>query len=313
MSETPVSAEPQRSLPPVGPKTAALALLTAALWGANPVAVSYSVDALPPIFVACLRFALATVFMYFWCRVQGSELRLRTRQFLPCLLAGIGLFAQIATFNVGVSLSSSSHASMLINTFVFWVVVIEHFVTKTDRVTVRRIFGLILAAAGVVLILWTEGNSKGDVLQQDSPTLLGDAVLLLSALILGIKIVYVKQALRTVEPGKLIFWHDAIGVLLFLGWSMATEEIVLSKVTTPAALAVIYQGVFVGGVCFAVQALLLREHSASQIAVFSFATPLFGVLLGVVMRGDHLTPWLFVAAACVAVGILLVNIVRKRN
>jgi len=300
-----------KRLPPVGTKTAALALLTVALWGANPVAVSYSVDSLPPIFVACLRFTLATIFMFFWCWVQGSELRLRAGQFRPCLLAGIGLFVQIATFNVGVWLSNSSHASMLINTFVFWVVVIEHFVTKTDRMTIRRIAGLALAAAGVALILWTESNAQQHDAQQDTPSLMGDLVLLASALILAIKIIYVKHALRTVEPGKLIFWHDAIGVLLFLCWSIPTENIVLSGVTAPTVVAVIYQGVFVGGVCFAVQALLLRQHSASQIAVFSFATPLFGVLLGVVMRGDRLTPWLFLAAGCVAAGILLVNFVRR--
>jgi drug/metabolite transporter (DMT)-like permease len=102
---------------PVGIQTAALAMLTVTLWGANPVAVSFSVDTLPPIAVAAVRFAMATVFMFFWCRIERSGLWLERGQGLPVFLAGTALFVQIATFNVGVVYSSSSHASMLINSF----------------------------------------------------------------------------------------------------------------------------------------------------------------------------------------------------
>jgi drug/metabolite transporter (DMT)-like permease len=302
--ESPITPAPQ----PVALRTAALALLTVALWGANPVAVSYSVDTLPPIAVATIRFALATVFMFFWCHFEGSDLRLRANQRLPVFLAALGLFLQIGIFNIGVELSNSSHASMMINTFVFWVVVIEHFITKGDRLTGRKLIGLLVACGGVLLLLMrTEDSAAPRTEALDTPTLIGDVLLLLSAFLLGIKIVYVKHALKVIEPGKLIFWHDALGVLMFCGYSFLLEEIDFSGLTRAAVLGLLYQGVFVGGLCFALQAVLLRHHSASQIAVFSFATPLFGVGLGVLMRGDHITPWLFVAAVCVAVGILLVN------
>src|SRR5688500_15286190 len=100
------------TLKPVDLRTPALALLTIALWVSNPVAVSYSVDTLPPIAVAAIRFALATGFMFFWCHFEGCGLRLTRDQVLPVVLTGCGLFVQIATFNIGVTLSDSSHASM---------------------------------------------------------------------------------------------------------------------------------------------------------------------------------------------------------
>src|SRR5689334_2087726 len=115
---------------PMPLRAALLALLTAALWGANPVAVSFSVDALPPVAVAAIRFAMATAFMWVWCRVEGSSLRLREGQLIPCIVAGILMFIQIASFNVGVVASNSSHSTMLINTSVFWVAAFEHFVTR---------------------------------------------------------------------------------------------------------------------------------------------------------------------------------------
>ena len=302
----------ERVLPPaesVGLRSATLALLTALIWSGNPVAVSYSVDTLPPVAVAGIRFAIAALFMLVWCRWEGSELRLRRGQRLPVLIAGVGLFAQIAAFNVGVMLSNSSHASMMINTFVFWVIVIEHFVTKNDRISLPKLAGLLIATVGILLILSRE--SAADVPAphtSDTPTLTGDVVVLVSALILGLKIVYTKHALRRVEPGKLIFWHDVVGMVLFFAYSWLLEEVSFAGFTLPVVLSLGYQGVLVAGLCFAIQALLLRRHSASQIAVFSFATPLFGVLLGVLFRGDPLSPWLFAAAALVAWGILLVNL-----
>ena len=73
-------------------------------------------------------------------------------------------------------------------------------------------------------------------------------------------------------------------------------------------LGLFYQGVIVAGLCFAIQAYLLRRHSASKISIYSFATPLFGVVAAWAFRGDPLSPWLFVSAACVGLGILIVNV-----
>ncbi|MDP6469045.1 MAG: DMT family transporter [Pirellulaceae bacterium] len=297
---------------PVGVRAVMLALFISILWAGNPVAVRYSVDTLPPIFVAALRFSLATILMFFWCRAEGSRLRLTSGQTLPCLLAGFGMFVQIATFNVGVTMSSSSHATMLINTFVFWVLIIEHILVRSSRWQLRKFVGVVLAAIGVVLVVTRSSGSTLDAATHDLPTLRGDLILLSSAMILSVKVLFVKSALRTIEPGKLVFWQNLASVAMFFAWSSLTETVDLSKVTMPTLVAIIYQGIFVGGICFAIQAVLLRRHAASQIAVFSFATPLFGVLLAVIFRGDPLTPWLFVATACVAMGILLVNL-RPRD
>ncbi len=308
MNQTSEAASSKPRAPaPVSLKTASLALLTVALWGANPAAVSYSVDTLPPIAVAGLRFAMATVFMLFWCHIEGCGLRLRTGQRRPALIAGLLLFVQIATFNVGVTMSNSSHSSMMINTFVLWVVLIEHFITKADQLSARKLIGLVVAFGGVLLLL-LRTDAVTSAASRDQPTLMGDAILLCSACILAWKVIYIRHALKFVEPGKLIFWHDLVGVVGFVICSALFEKLEFGGFTTPAVIALIYQGVFVAGICFALQALLLRHHSASQIAIFSFATPLFGVGTGILLRGDQMTPMLVVAAVCVAIGILLVNL-----
>ena len=201
-------------------QTVALCMLTSALWGGTPVAISYTVETLPPVATAGIRFALGALFMIFWCRVEGTELRLRAGQLRPTLAAGAFLFVQVSLFTVGVAWSNSSHGSMLINTFVFWVAAIEHFVTRTSRLSSRKLTGLILASAGVFFLLSHQARPSTS---GDQASLAGDALLLISAALLSVKVIYIKRCLKTVEAGKLIFWHDVFGVLMFAGYSACFE------------------------------------------------------------------------------------------
>ena len=59
----------------------------------------------------------------------------------------------------------------------------------------------------------------------DLPTLAGDVLMLLSAFVLGIKIVFTKYAVSRVEPNKLIFWHHMFGAALFVFCSVPVENV----------------------------------------------------------------------------------------
>lgn len=303
---------------PLNLRAVLLTLLTVVLWGGNPVATRFSIDALPPITVAGLRFLMATVVMIAWCRIERVSFRVQPQQWGPILIAGTLLFLQITTFTFGAAWTSSSHASLFVNTFVFWVVGLEHFFLHTDRMTGAKLGGLIVAAVGVAALLWPSSSAVA-IVQNDPPSVIGDAMLLFSAFLLGVKFVYTKFALRVIGPTELIFWHDVVAVAQFAVaiwiWErpdfsdftiLPTDEAGSVRLLSAVA-GLLYQGVLVGGVCFALQAQLLRTYSASRIAVFSFLTPLVGMLLGTWLRGDQLSISLLIGGVAVASGIYLVN------
>lgn len=208
----PAAAESPPGHHPLTVPSAALTLLTVALWGGNPVATRFSTDALPPVTVSGLRFLMATGVMLVWCLVERVSFRVTRPQLVPIFVAGTMLFLQIATFTIGAAWTSSSHTSLLVNTFVFWVVGIEHFVTRTHRLTTIRTMGLLLAACGAAALLW---DAPGQSSQADPPSLAGDAIMLLSALLLGLKFIYTKRVLTVIGPTELIFWHDIVAVAQF--------------------------------------------------------------------------------------------------
>ena len=279
-----------------------LTLLTSALWGGTPVAIRFTVDTLPPVLTAGCRFALAVLFMVIWCRWKNISLKFPKQDRHLVILLGVMLFFQISTFNLGILWSNASHGTLFINSFIFWVMMIEHFQLADHRLNFQKVIGLLVAASGTILILGVER------LQWE-----GDVILLLSAVILGIKIVITKRATRTIPPGQLIFWHDVIGVLLFFLWSFSVEEFSSRDLTSEAVWGLLYQGICVAGFCFAIQAELLKKHAASQIAVYSFTTPLFGMLAASLIRDEKLTHWFLLAGVLVATGIFLVNLRTKRN
>lgn len=303
-----------RSNQPLTLSAVLLTLLTVVLWAGTPTAVRFSTDLVPPVSVAGLRFAVAIVFMFCWSTFHGTSLKLTWSELRKPLIGGVLLFFQIGLFTLGIHWSNASHGTIFINTFIFWLVAIDHFVTKTERLSIRLITGLVLAAFGVGLILATTARPGAETVVEGA-SLDGDLLLMLSALILAVKIAYTKHSVGSIHPDSFVFWHAVFGTVLFAVWGFVIEGFRFSiledlhNARTKAALAgIAYQGIAVAGLCFAIQARLLRKHSASKIAVFSFATPLFGILFAVLLRGDPVSPWLFVSGIAVAIGILLVNL-----
>jgi drug/metabolite transporter (DMT)-like permease len=222
------------------------------------------------------------------------------------------LVLQIGSFNIGGKLSTASHASLFVNTYIFWVAAGEHFVLRSLRLNLRQWAGLVIAAAAVALLLLSSGHPPRTSLStsapMDEPTLLGDFALLFSGIVLGVKTVYTKVAVRSIAPGTLILWHDIVGTAMFIALSLTFETMPTHVPGPHAVWALLYSGFVVSGFCFAANAWQLRRHGASQISVFSFTTPIFGVALGVLLRGDVLSPWLLVSGVAVAVGITMVNL-----
>jgi drug/metabolite transporter (DMT)-like permease len=290
-------------------------LLTVALWGGTSVAVKFAADALPPIAIAAMRFGLAAVAVGLWSRITSRPLGLGRRDWLPTAIVGVLLFVQIGLFNIGLVWSNASHGTVLINVYVFFVIGLEHFVTKMDRLTRPKIVGMLLAAAGVVLTMAAAGvlSNTTAAARVDTPGLAGDLVLLVSALVLSIKVVVTKVAVQTVAPLKIVFWQHVFGAILFVVASLFVEGVDylrLGSFTPPVVWGLLYQGVVVGGFCFFVHTTLLEKYSATQISVFSVAMPLFGVTFAVLLRGDPLPPMLVAAGVCVALGIYFVTAQR---
>ncbi|WP_284143671.1 DMT family transporter [Vibrio alginolyticus] len=69
----------------------------------------------------------------------------------------------------------------------------------------------------------------------------------------------------------------------------------------------IFQSVIVSFLAFLVWFWLLGRYQASQIGILSFMTPLFGVVFGYILLGEHLDKQFLIGSVFILSGIFVVN------
>jgi drug/metabolite transporter (DMT)-like permease len=283
-------------------KGAVIALILAALWGGNPVAVKIGLADVPPLRLAWMRFVLGglTVFVYAWSTGRLGALRIRPGEGRPLLSLGLLFAVQIGLMNIGISRTTAAHGAVLLNSYAIHTVVLSHYMIPGDRMTPSKLGGIAVAYAGIVLLFAREFSFHGG-------TLLGDLIVSASALLLGERIVYTAKTVQRLEPIQMLVYQSVIGSACFFLVSLWWEGDVATRYTASLGLSLLYQGCVVAGFNFVVNMYLLKIYRPSALAATQLTTPLFGVLIAAAVAGDRLTPILILASVMVAAGIGLAS------
>lgn len=273
------------------------ALLTSVFWGANTVAIKIGLADAPPLRLAWMRFVVggAAIALWAWATGRLAGFRIARDEWRPMIVLALIFTAQIGSMNIGTSLTSAAHASILLNLYSVHTVVLSHFLIPGDRLTVRRIAGVVIAYAGIVLLFAGQGGGG-------SASLLGDAIVFVSAFLLAERLVYLARAVQTLDPVKLLLSQATIGSVLFMAGS-ALAETAPTVWTVRLATSVAYQGIVIAGFNFVVNMWLLQRYRPSSLVPFFLTQPLFGVVAAAILTGDALTWPLLLACVAVAIGM----------
>lgn len=251
----------------------------------------------PPLRLAWLRFLLGGLVIALWAWLTGrlAGIRIARSERWPLLVLGLIFTAQIGLMNVGTSLTSAAHGSVVLNLYAVHTVVLAHFLIPGDRLTVRRLAGALVAYAGIVLLFVGDRASEG-------ASLLGDVLVFLSAFLLAERQVYLARAVQRLDPVTLLLAQATVGTSLFIALS-ALFEPEPTRWTLRLALSLAYQGALIAGFCFVINLWLLKRYRPSALAALFLTQPIFGVLVAALVAGDPLSVQLLAACLAVAVGI----------
>ena len=276
---------------------ALLALLTSVFWGANTVAIKLGLADAPPLRLAWMRFVVGGAAIAVWAGATGrlAGLRVARAEWRPMLMLALIFTAQIGSMNIGTSLTSAAHASIILNLYSVHTVVLSHFLIPGDRLTARRVAGVVVAYAGIVVLF--AGQAGGG-----AASLLGDAIVFVSAFLLAERLVYLARAVQQLDPVKLLLSQAAVGCTLFMLGSALTET--MPTAWTPRLLgSIAYQGILIAGFNFVVNLWLLQRYRPSTLVPFFLTQPVFGVVAAAMLTGDPLTWELLIAGVAVAIGM----------
>ncbi len=268
------------------------------LWGGNQVAIKVGLEGLPPLAMAATRFGIGWFVVAIAAALTRQRVCLDAGEWRP--LAGLCLLfvVQIATLNIGTQHTSASRSIVLISAYPFFTATFAHLLIPGDRLSQRQVAGMVLSFAGIISLFvdsfaWTATHY-----------LLGDAVVLLSAALLGLRQVVLKRLVADAHPYKVLFWQALMSLPVFVIASWALEPGPETyEWSWRIATGVLYQGIVVAGACFIILVSLLSRHSAGRLGVFGFVTPVVGVLLSAWVTGDEVTAGLLLSMALVGVGV----------
>ncbi|MEZ5393566.1 MAG: DMT family transporter [Bryobacterales bacterium] len=277
--------------------------------GGNQVAIKLTLFALAPFGSALARMALSSFTVWLWSRTRGLSLTPSAEERKPLLLLGLLFSVQIAMLHWGADMTSPAYAVTIVNTNPIWANLISPFFVAEDRLTLRRAVGLLLAFTGVAGVVL--GRPELEIATNPR---LGNWIILASAALVGARTVYIQRIVQRMSPEKAVLWQMGISLPLFgLGSLFFDDWGSRGPVDWRAAAAIGYQGIVVGGLALVAWVALLRRHTPGSVSVFSFATPIAGVLLSAWLFREPLAPRLLFGLAAVLAGIALASRTAARK
>lgn len=293
---------------PSAPAWSEYALLgcLALLWGSSYLFIRVAVAEIPPVTLIAARVTIASVLLLAVVMAQDVRLPRDARTWglllVQSFLNSIGAWLLLAW---GQQHIDSGLASVLNSTSPIFVFLITYFVTRHEQTSFLKLTGAILGLIGVILIVGP-GVLDGLGLQVG-----GQLAALLSAMM------YAGAAIFGKRFGQLPATVTATGTMLLAAICLVPASLIIDQPwtlspSTEALMAAGALGVLCTGLAMLIYFRLIRTLGSMGVASQAYLRAGFGVLLGIIVLGEQITP--LVAAGLVAawLGVLLINLPNRR-
>ncbi len=283
-------------------KIIALILFVVSLIGGGAFSVKLGLQGFPPLMMALFRCILGLIAVGGIGFYYGISMRMRFKELPRLLIIAVLYIGHTITLNVGTHLTTASRSTIFFTLYPLFTVLFGHFWLPNDRLTPKKILGILTAFIGVFVTL-APNLQSGSITKY----FIGDLIVLLAACFLGLRITLTKVFVQDIYSHRLLVWLLGLSIPCFICLTYIFERGQPIKWTLESCSGLFYQGWIITGFCFLVLTSVLRKYKASKLVVFSFLMPVSGVLFSNFLLGDKLTIDVLGGTVLVAAGIYLVN------
>ncbi len=276
-------------------------LVLTMLWGLNYPAIKISNLGFSPVFNCFLRSVIASAFGIGYCLYIKEPLFHRDIRLFHGFMVGLFFGLEFICIYIGMKYTDASRAIIFVNCSPF-VVVIGAYLFLKEKLTITKIVGLFLAFGGLYLVF--HGKPKS----WTPSMLLGDLLELTAAILWGATTIYIKKYLADrVHPIHTFLYQLVFSVPVAFVCAVFLEPKWILDVTGAVTMAVIYSSVIVAFASYLMWFKLIHVYPVSELAVFTFLSPVFGVAAGAIFLREQLTLGLVFGLILVSAGIYLTN------
>lgn len=282
-------------------------VLCCTIWGLGQVSSKAALVEIAPFTQVAVRSLGATLLVALWSRARGIALFERDGTLAAGLVAGLLFAIEFGCIFVGLQFTTASRMVVFVYLAPFVVALGMPLIARSERLDAWQLFGLTSAFAGVAWA-FAEGFQQPAA---GARQWLGDALGVAGAVFWGATTLVIRAtALSQAAAEKTLLYQLAVSGVLMAAAAPTMGEAWPATLTLVPLASMAFQTVVV---CFASYLLwfwLIRHYAATQLSAFTLLTPVSGLLAGVVLLHEPLTPRLLIALVSVAGGIALVNRVK---
>ncbi len=274
------------------------------LWGGSFFFVEIAVSELPPLVIVLCRVGLAASVLWAIILARGIALPHGREVWLTFL--GMGMLNNAIPFFLivwGQQSIASGLASILNATTPIFTVVIAHFFLADEQISTRKFVGILIAIAGVViLVLPSIGLGE-------TSTLLGQLAILGATISYGFASVFGRRFKSLgISPMMSSAGQLTGSTALLLPVTLAMHSpLDMAMPGTTVLIALILLAVACTALAYLLFFSILSSAGATNIALVTLLVPVTAVLLGVLVLGEKLSANHLIGMAGISLGLLVLD------
>lgn len=278
-----------------------LALIVAnIIWGATSPIIKFSLENIPPLSLAFIRFLLASLILYPLIHKRISYGDLKNKWLWIYSLSGVTL--NIIFFFYALQRTASINAPIIGSAGPI-MVLIGGAVFLRERVKKAAIAGTIISFIGILLIIFQPLLEKGI-----DGEMIGNLFLIVATLGAVISTVVGRKFLTPANAIGMTFWSMFIGTLTFLpfmlleynqnpGW--------IANLDIRGWTGIIFGSIFSSLIAYTIYGWALAKLPAYRTSVFTYLDPVVAIIIAIPLLGEKLTPPFIIGSFLVFAGILI--------
>jgi drug/metabolite transporter (DMT)-like permease len=271
-------------------------------WGLNQVAIKIANQGISPLLQCGIRSGGASILVFFWMTAHREPIVEKDGTLWWGISAGFLFTIEFLLIYWGLDYTLASRSCIFLYLSPFVVALGAQLFIPGENLSSVQIIGLCCAFIGILLAF------RESLHFPSMKMLIGDSMLIGAALLWGATTVLIKASpLIRVKPSKTLLYQLVVSAAVLPVASWLKDEPGIIFLTPWIVSSILYQTIWVAFVTYLAWFWLLRHYPPSQLASFTFLTPLLGVLAGHFLLNEPISSMLIISLVLVGVGIYLVN------
>lgn len=283
-----------------------LMIVLCMVWGLQQVILKMAASDISPLMQIALRSGLAALLLLPLVLLDQKSQLMNPKNLKAGALVAVLFSLEFFLLAQALQLTSASHAVVLLYTAPIFVTLGLHWKLPSERLTLLQWTGIGIAFIGIVVTFIRSQQIGANTFQQQM--LWGDLYALAAAIAWAATTVTVRlSSLAQAAVTQTLFYQLAGSFILLLGLAFFMGQAVVQW--TPLVIgSLAFHTLIVSFASFLAWFWLLRNYLASRLGVFSFLTPLFGIIFGVWLLDENIEANFIFGTALVLLGILVVSL-----